>query len=86
MNYKNNNNKDINTDLIKAISTNIDIKEQELSKRCQKYYKEKNKQIEILKEKGIQSYKKYTEVKKLLKFGQNEYDENKKNMKKKKLI
>ena len=86
MNYKNNNNKDINTDLIKAISTNIDIKKQELKKRYQKYYKEKNKQIVILKEKGIQSYKKYTEVKKLLKFGQNEYDENKKNMKKKKLI
>ena len=76
--YKNNNNKDINTDLIKTISTNIDIKEQELNKIYQKYYMEKNKQIDILKEKGIQSYKKYIEVKKLLKFVQNEYDENKK--------
>ena len=76
--YKTNNNKDINTDLIKTISSNIDIKEQELNKIYQKYFMEKNKQIDILKGKGIQNYKKYIEVKKLLKFAQNEYDENKK--------
>lgn len=80
--YKNNKNKNINTELLKTISTNIDIKEQELNKIYQNYYQEKNKEIEILKEKGIQNYKKYIEVKKLLKITQNEYEENKKKFEK----
>ena len=80
--YKNGNIKEINSDLLKNISLNIDRREQELNKIYQDYYNEKNNEIEILKEKGIQSYKKYIELKKVLKTVQNEYLENSKNYEK----
>ena len=80
--YKNENIKEINSDLLKNISLNIDRGEQELNKIYQDYYNEKNNEIEILKEKGIQSYKKYIELKKILKSEQNEYLENNKNYEK----
>ena len=80
--YKNN--KDINIDTMKNISSNIDIKEQQLNKAYQDYYNYKNELINTLKEKGIQSYKNYNEVKKVLKMTQNEYEENKKKYEKKK--
>ena len=80
--YKNN--KDINIDTLKNISTNIDIKEHKLNKIYQEYYNSKNNYINFLKEKGIQSYKNYIDVKKALKNIQNEYEENKKKYEKKK--
>ena len=80
--YKNENIKEINSDLLKNISLNIDRGEQELNKIYQDYYNEKNNEIEILKEKGIQSYKNYIELKKILKSEQNEYLENNKNYEK----
>lgn len=76
--FQNKNLKDINTDFLKNISSNIDIKEQELNKIYQNYYNAKNKEIELLKEKGIQKYKNYIEIKKALKVAQIEYEENKK--------
>ena len=76
--YKNKTNKEINIDLLKNISSNIDIKEQQLNEIYQDYYNDKNNEINILKEKGIQSYKNYNEIKKMLKKYQSEYDENKK--------
>ena len=76
--FQNKNLKDINTDFLKNISSNIDIKKQELNKIYQNYYNAKNKEIELLKEKGIQKYKNYIEIKKTLKVVQNEYEENKK--------
>ena len=79
--YKNN--EDVNIDLLKNISSNIDIKEQKLNKIYQDYYNNKNNSISSLKEKGIQSYKNYNEIKKVLKATQNEYDENKKKYDKK---
>jgi hypothetical protein len=80
--YKNN--EDVNIDLLKNISSNIDIKEQKLNKIYQDYYNNKNNSISLLKEKGIQSYKNYNEVKKVLRVTQNEYDENKKKYDKRK--
>jgi len=80
--YKNN--EDVNIDLLKNISSNIDIKEQKLNKIYQEYYNNKNNSISSLKEKGIQSYKNYNEIKKVLRTTQNEYDENKKKYDKKK--
>ena len=74
--YKNTN-KEINIDLLKNISSNIESKEQKLNKIYQEYYINKNKEIELLKEKGIEFYKKYNEVKKVLKAIQNEYNDNK---------
>ena len=79
--YKNN--EDVNIDLLKNISSNIDIKEQKLNKIYHDYYNNKNNSISSLKEKGIQSYKNYNEIKKVLKATQNEYDENKKKYDKK---
>ena len=76
--YKNNTtNKEINIDLLKNISLNIENKEQKLNKIYQEYYNNKNKEIEKLKEKGNQYYKNYNQVKKVLKKIQTEYDENK---------
>jgi hypothetical protein len=77
-------NKDINIDTLKNISLNVDIKEQKLNKAYQDYYNYKNDLINTLKEKGIQAYKNYNEIKKVLKMTQNEYDENKKKFEKKK--
>ena len=80
--YKND--KDLNIDTLKNISSNIEIKEQKLNKAYQDYYNYKCESINALKEKGIQSYKKYNELKKILKLTQNEYEENKKKFDKKK--
>ena len=53
--YKNN--EDVNIDLLKNISSNIDIKEQKLNKIYQEYYNNKNFSINTLKEKAYKDIK-----------------------------
>jgi len=44
------NNENVNNNLLKKISSNIDIKEQKLNKIYQDYYNKKNNSFNLLKE------------------------------------